>query len=345
MKKAPRKRDKKILLLAPYLTVKNGSYPIIIDGSGQVKAKNRIEIFSEVNGVMQSTDKEFREGVYFKKGDVMIKVDDSEYSASLYSKKSDFENLITVLLPDIKLEFPDQFDKWYNYLISLDIEKPIKELPEVSSQKEKFFITGRKIYSTYYTIKNMETRLGKYTIKAPFNGVVTVSNVNPGMLIRPGQKIGVFSNNDVFETEISIKAVDAGYISIGDKALIKPQEKGSVIKGKVTRINPAIDINTQTVTVFIESRDKRLKEGMFVNAEIECGKMNNVYEIPRRLLINDKFIYTINDDSTLTKKEIDAVRYLTKTVLTSGLADGTKIVSRNITGIFPGMKVKPVKEN
>ncbi len=344
MKKAPKKKTKKVTVIAPCIEVKNGDIPLVLEGSGQVKAKDRIDIYSEVNGVLQSAGKDFRTGVHFKKGELLIKIDDSEFRASLYSKRSDFENLITALLPDIKLEFPSEFDKWYNYLISLDIDQPLKPLPEVKSQKEKFFITGRKVYSNYFAIRNLETRLDKYNIKAPYDGVVTESHVNPGTLIRVGQKIGVFSNNDVFEVEISLKALDANLIHVGDKATIVSSEDGTVMKGVVARINSAIDVSTQTVSVFIESSDRRLREGMFVKAKIKSGMIDHAFEIPRDILSENKYVYVINPDSTLDRKAITPVRFLKKSVIVSGFPDGMKIVSRTIPGIFPGMKVKPVEQ-
>jgi multidrug efflux pump subunit AcrA (membrane-fusion protein) len=341
MKKAPQKKENRSQVIAPYFVVKNGTESLIIEGTGQVKSKDRIDIFSEVNGILQKTKKDFRPGVQFKKGEMMIKIDDSEYKASLYSKRSDFENLITSLLPDIKLEFPDEFNKWYNYLISLNIDSPLKPLPNVKSQKEKFFITGKKVYSTFYTIRNMETRFDKYNIRAPFNGVITESNVNPGTLIRSGQKIGIFSNTDVFEIKISVKAVDANLINTGDIAKIFSTDDNKYHSGKVARINPAIDLNTQTVSIFIESDDKSLREGMFVEAKINAGEISNVFELPRSILTENQWIYIINDDSTLKRERINAVRYLTNSVIVDNLPDNTKVLSRNIPGIFPDLKVIP----
>ncbi len=341
MKKAPKRRVNQTKMIAPYMVVKNQTVPLIINSSGQVKAKDRIDIYSEVNGVLLPSKKYFKAGVAFNKGELMIRVDDTEFKASLLAKRSDFENQITALLPDLKLEFPDEFDKWYNYLTSLDLDKNLKPLPKVNSKKEKFFITGRKIYSSFYGIRNLESRLEKYNIRAPFAGVVTESNVNPGTLIRAGQKIGVFSNTDVFEVGLSVSAVDANLVAIGDKAEIISPEDGTLWHGKVTRINAAIDINTQTVTVFVESSEKGLREGMFVKARVASGSMDNVFKIPRNILIENKNIYAIQPDSSLKLLTIHPVRFLDKSVLIKDVPDGTKIVSRTIPGVFPGVKVIP----
>jgi multidrug efflux pump subunit AcrA (membrane-fusion protein) len=345
MKKKPKRKTTSRILTAPYLEVKNTDLPLIVEGSGQMIAKNRIEIFSEVNGVLQKTHKDFRSGTHFRKGELMISVDATEHKANLYAQRSEFQNLITSLLPDMKMEFPDEIEKWGNYLNSIEIEKPLPPIPETSSKKEKFFVTGKKVYSTYYNIKNGEARLEKYSIRAPFTGIVTQSNINPGGLVRTGQKIGVFSNTDVFEMEMSIKASDVSFVKLNDKAIIISADDNRQWKGVVSRINAAIDLNTQTVSVFIETKGEGLREGMFPTARIESGVQKNTYELPRNLLIENKYIYTIADDSTLVSTQIHPVRFLEKSVIVKDLPDHTKILGKNIPGAFPGMKTIPVPMN
>ncbi|MCF6341331.1 MAG: efflux RND transporter periplasmic adaptor subunit [Bacteroidales bacterium] len=345
LKKSPKRKTSTHTVVAPYLLVKNAELPLIVEGAGQLIAKNRIEIYSEVNGVLQKTKKDFRAGMPFRKGELMISVDATEHKANLYAQRSEFQNLVTSLLPDLKLEFPEEIEKWDNYLNSISVEKSLPPIPETISKKEKFFITGRKVYSTYYGIKNLEARLEKYSIRAPFTGIVTQSNINPGGLVRTGQKIGVFSNTDLFELELSVKASDAAFVKVGDKATITTSDNGQQWPGFVSRVNAAIDLNTQTVLVFIETRGEGLKEGMFPKAHIKCGTHENAYEIPRNLLSENKFIYTIAADSTVVRTPIHPIRFLEKSVIVKDLPDQTKMLGKNIPGIFSGMKVIPVLMN
>ena len=345
MKKSPKRKIESRTVLAPYLVVKNTDLPLIVEGSGQLIAKNRIEIFSEVNGVLQKTQKDFRAGTQFRKGELMISVDATEHKANLFAQRSEFQNLITSLLPDIKMEFPGEIEKWENYLNSITIEKNLPPIPETNSKKEKFFVTGRKVYSTFYGIKNLEARLEKYLIRAPFTGIVTQSNINPGGLVRTGQKIGVFSNTDLFEMEMSVKSSDASLIKVKDFATIISADNKQQWTGIVSRVNAAIDLNTQTVSVFIETKGDGLREGMFPTAHIESGIHKNVYEIARNLLTENEFIFTIATDSTIVRTRIHPVRFLEKSVIVKDLPDQTKILEKNIPGIFSGMKVVPVSMN
>ncbi len=344
MKQPPKQAVKKERVLAPYFVIKNGELPLTVEGSGQVRAKDRIDLFSEVNGVLLSQKKDFRTGMEFDKGEVLCRIDATEQQANLFAQRSEYQNLITALMPDIKLEFPEEVVKWQNYLNSISIKNPIPEVPAILTEKEKYFITGRKVFSSYYNLKNLEARLDKYTLTAPFRGVVTESLINPGALVRSGQKLGSFSNLGVFEIEVAIPAVDAQYIQVGDQADLHLSGQSSSWTGKVIRINPAIDLNTQTVAVFIESSDKGLREGMFPTAAIACGNIENVAEVPRNLLINNQWIYYIDRDSTLQKVETKPIRFEEETVITNQLSDGMKIVAKNIPGAFIGMKVIPMEE-
>jgi len=342
LKKPPKRKSVKKTTVAFTTTVKNSTVPLIVEGSGQIRAKHRVDIFAEVNGVLNPTKKDFRTGEVYNKNEILISINDKEFASNIKAQRSEFQSLITSILPDIKLEFPKEQNKWDNYLNSITVNNPIPNIPEPSSKKEKFFITGRKVYTTYYNIKNLEARLDKYTLRAPYKGIVTQSNINPGGLVRSGQKLGSFSNNKIYELELSVPASEAALVKIGDSAEIFSYNNTNIWNGIVSRINSAINLNTQTVSIFIETSGEGIKEGMFLSASIKCGIITDVYTIPRNLVFENSWIYIINDDSTLQKMDINIQRSLEKTLIVKDLPNGTKILSKNIPGSFIGLKVEPI---
>lgn len=344
LKQPPKQGSKAAAMIAPYFIVKNGSIPLTVSGSGQARAKNRIDLYAEVNGLLLPQKRDFRTGMAFKKGEILISIDDTEQKANLYAQRSEYQNLITALLPDIKLEFPQEVSKWNQYLNSVEIEAPVPAVPAPNSEKEKFFITGRKVFLSYYNLKNLEARFSKYTLRAPYDGVVTESLINQGALVRSGQKLGVFSNMQVFEIAVAIAAIDANLLATGNQVNLHVAGQATEMTGEVVRINPAIDLNTQTVAVFIESTDQNLREGMFPTASIACGGIDRAFEVPRNLLVENQWVYFIDRDSALQKIEINPLRYQEKSVITDRLKDGMHILAKNIPGSFIGMKVLPQQE-
>ena len=233
----------------------NGNVSIVVPANGNLRAKNRLELYAEVQGVFRGGAKLFRPGQKYRKGESILRIDASEYSASVQSAKSNLYNQLTSIMPDLRLDYPDIFPKWQNYLSGFDLGKTTPELPEMTTEKEKFFISGRGILTTYYNVKNMEQRLSKYRISAPFNGVLTEALVTEGTLIRAGQKLGEFINTDSYELEVSISKEFSDLLVEGEQVELSNLDKTKSYLGKVIRINGSVDQATQTIKAYIEVKD------------------------------------------------------------------------------------------
>ena len=139
--------------------VQNRTVPIVIPANGNLTAKNRLELYAEVQGVFRSSAHDFKPGQQYSRGQTLLNLDASEYYASVQAAKSELFNLITSIMPDLRLDYPDYYEKWQRYLDGFDINTSTPELPETASEKERYFITGRGIFSSYYNVKNLEQRL------------------------------------------------------------------------------------------------------------------------------------------------------------------------------------------
>ena len=173
------------------------------------------------------------------------------------------------------------------------LKKSVKPLPEPVSDQEKYFVTGKNIYATYYNIKNLEARLSKYNIRAPFRGVLTDVMVTQGTLVRAGQKLGEYINTDIYELEVAVNAAYAGILKVGEKVALKNLEQTEDWSGTVARINGKIDQNSQTIKVFIEVKGDNLREGMYLEAHVEAQKEPKAYEIDRKLIVDNKAVYIV----------------------------------------------------
>lgn len=340
--KRQRPAPKKSVPTVYFEVVKNTNVPVTIKESGRLSSKNILEVYSEVTGVMEATTKDFKPGTRYSKGQVLVKIRNNDYYANLQAQKSVLQNLITSVLPDLRLDYPDAYPKWDAYLKSFDMDKPIRELPQTSSDKEKFFITGKNIYTTYYNTKNLEIILQKYTIRTPYAGILTEALVTPGTVVRPGQKLGEFIDPSVYELEVAISQTFLSDLEINKKVKVYDAENSELSwTGKITRINGKVNTATQTVQVFVELRGADLREGMFLKAEIEAKPKQNAYEIPRNLLVNDTKLFVVQD-STLALTDIEVLYRTNQTAIVSGLTNGIDVVTKPVPGGYSGMKVNPI---
>ena len=325
-------------------TVKNTTIPIIIPANGSLVAKRRVELYSEVQGIFSSVRVLFKPGQAYKNGQTLIRINSSEYYASVQSAKSNLYNTIAAIMPDLRLDFPEVFPKWQTYLNNFDLEKSTPELPKMTSEKENYFMTGRGIVSSYYNVKNLEQRLSKYNISAPFDGVLTQALVNEGTLIRNGQKLGEFIDPTVYEMQVAISKTYISLLKVGEKVNLSNLEKTETYTGTVSRINGSIDPTTQTVTAFIEVQNTVLKEGMYLEAQVNVKQEDNAIEIDRNLLLENNEIYVVRD-SLLDKVPVKPIYFSDTKVVLKDVPDGTIILSRPLQGAFAGLLVKVYKEN
>jgi multidrug efflux pump subunit AcrA (membrane-fusion protein) len=324
-------------------TVKNTTIPITIPAHGNLIAKHRLELFAEVQGVFQNSAHDFKAGQAYKKGETLISINSGEYYASVQSAKSNLYNLITSIIPDLRLDFPEFFPIWENYLMSFDINKTVPALPEMKDEKINYFITGRGILSSYYNVKNLEQRLSKYNISAPFNGVLTEALVTKGTLIRPGQKLGEFIDPSIYELELAIGKTFSDLLQIGETVKLNTLEGNDTYAGIVTRINSKIDQATQTIKVFVEVKADNLKEGMYLEAQLEAKDEPNAIKISRKLLVNNSEIFILRD-SVLDVIKVMPVYFSPNDVVIKDVPDNTQILSRPLPGAYSGMQVKPISE-
>ena len=338
-KQKPKPKFDKIVKTVFINSVKNQEIPIIITASGTLSAKNKIELYSEVQGVLKNSTTDFKAGTKYAKGQTLLSINSDEFYASLQSQKSSLYNLITSIMPDIRLDYPEQFEKWQSYLQNFDLNKSTPKLPEFSSDKEKYFISGRGITTSYYGVKNLEVKLGKYQIRAPYNGILTEALVTPGTLVRVGQKLGEFIDPKVYEMEVAISSSYSDLLKVGNAVSLHDLERTKSYTGEVIRVNGKIDQASQSIKAYIKIADGSLKEGMYLEADLTAKSEQNAFKIDRKLLVDNSKVYVVND-TILELIDVNPVYFEAESVIIKGLKDNTKLLANPVSGAYDGMPVK-----
>lgn len=323
--------------------VANTDNAVNITASGNLAARDRVEIFSEVQGIFENSAHQFKPGVYYKSGDLLLSLNSDEARANLRSQKSNLYNQLVSILPDLRFDYGDAFQKWQDYANSFDVEKRLMPLPQTTSEKEKLFIVGKNISSSWYNVKNSEERLSKYAIYAPYDGILIEANVDKGALVRPGFKIGEFINPYYYELDVAINSSYAELLKVGNAVTLENVEKTKTWDGKVTRVNSLIDPGTQTIQAFIRVNGKGLREGMYLEANLSAKNETNSFEVSRKNLVENNKLFVLEDE-VLRLKEVTPVHFTDKTAVVRGLEDGTEILDKMLPGAYDGMKVKRFSE-
>ena len=167
--------------------------------------------------------------------------------------------------------------------------------------------------------------MAKYTIRAPFGGVVTASEINPGTLVRQGQKLGEFASTDVYEMEAFADLEEIRLLRAGMPVSLTCDDLPGDFEGTVSRINEVIDQHTQLVGVYITTTDTRLRDGLYMTASIQSDPIAAAARVPRSALVGNGHMWIVQD-SVLTLREIDVAAFEDGQIVVRGLLDGAILV-------------------
>lgn len=312
--------------------VKNVTKKYQISGYGEISSYNAVNLSSEVQGKLYKGAVDLKPGVKFSKGQLLFRIDDMEAQYTLRARKSTFINLIANLLPDIKIDFSSEYDKWNNYIQSIKLNKPLPELPVWKSDKEKIFLSTQSVLSEYFTIKNLDEQLKKYAVYAPFSGTITSVNVNEYSVVSPGTKVIAVSQTSNYEMAVSIPYSQIDKVKVNDKATIYTTSGTKKGEGKIIRISEVINNTTQSVDVYVKPvalDGFSFIEGEYLKVEVQSENEASGYTVPF-LAVKESMVYLYQSDSTLTKSRVDIINETEEGYFISGLSDGDLIITQEV---------------
>lgn len=309
---------------------------------GRLTAVEKIDIAAEVSGRLQPINRSWRKGSFFKAGDLLFKVDSDDSRLNLYAQRSSLLNAITQIMPDLKFDYKDAFEKWKTYLDNFDVEKTTPALPTIGSQQEKYFVAGKNIYNLYYSIKSAEDRLKNFSVYAPFSGVFLSINSFPGALVSPGAPLGRLMNTGKLEMETPISMSQLDLVKTGQMVNLFSEELGKSYKGRISRISNQIDQTTQSIPLYISVSGTGLRDGMYLTGELEGNSIQEVSAIPNEAIVNQNQVYFVKD-SLIQEKSVQIVLRGEDEVFVKGILPEEEIITTGLNSLSPGQKAAVIK--
>lgn len=309
--------------------------------TGRLVPEKTITLFAEVGGKASKGSKPFKEGVRFSQGEVIIQINSEEIESSVISSRSNFQSTLASVIPDLKLDFPKIAKEWEDYLFSIEIEESLPPLPEVDNKKLKLFLSGRQIFSNYYKIKEQETRLDKYIIRAPFKGSLVSANLDESSLVRVGQPIGEFISTGSYELEAGISYLDAEYLEVSTEFEMKDVNTGNTYQATVIRVNDQVDPSTQQVKIYASIKDPSAKSGIYLEGKIDAQNFDNAIRLPVTSLVNGNSIFVV-EDSIANLKKVNLEFKNNEIAILTGLDGKSKIITGKHNESLNGLKVSEV---
>lgn len=322
--------------------VKYSSIPSTVSAPGRLASVAEIDIVAEASGKIEAGTISLKKGASFSKGDVLFIVYPDEALLSLKARKSQYQNTLASILPDLVIDFPDNEAQFSEFFDAIAVEHALPPLPELNDNKLKIFLASRNVISEYYSIQRDELQLERRTIRAPFNGTFKEVYMELGAYTNTGGRVARAIRTDKLELEIPMERVDAAWVSIGDPVRVTSENETNSWSGRVIRKSKFIDENTQTQEIYIQiSYDSKqpLMAGEYLVATFPVRPIENVMEIPRNSVFNSNEVFQVRE-GRLVKNQINVIKENERTLIFNGLSEGDTVVVQQLINVSEGTLVQ-----
>ncbi|MBN2816067.1 MAG: efflux RND transporter periplasmic adaptor subunit [Campylobacterales bacterium] len=310
--------------------------------SALLKPYKEVEVVARVEGVLQTEN--FVEGSYVKKGSVLYEIQKNEYRAALDSAKA------------TKKKAQANFDK-----VTKDYKRAEYLFNNKAISQQQYDDLLYQYDDAKATLEGAKATLAKAqieydytTIKAPISGQIGISRSDEGSYISmQNAALTTITALEPVYAEFSLPNSDVlkyrSQIKVGSKVSVI--RGGDSYEGTIDFIAPKLDAKTDTLLVRATFANKKqdLVIGSFTEIKVDGFSFKNVAVIPQYALIKTPaavVVYVIQEGGALAMKPVEiALVKDGKAVITSGLAEGDKIVVSNIAKLRPNSKVSIVDGN
>lgn len=174
--------------------------------------------------------------------------------------------------------------------------------------------------------------LGHSRVEAPFAGLVTQKQVDPGTFVPVGQPLFTLEDTSRYRLDATFNESDMRPIRIGGQATVAIDALGSSeLTGKVAQIVPSADPASRTFLVKIDlPADPGLRSGLFGRARFSRGS-RTALTIPRSAVIERgqmQAVYVLDAGNVATLRYVTTGNALGQQVeVLSGLESGERVAA------------------
>jgi RND family efflux transporter MFP subunit len=319
-----------------------------LDASGYVVARRKATLSAKILGKISEVN--FEEGQKVKEGDIVARLDDSDFQAALHQAQAQARMAKSTM---------DNTAPIYNRYQAARAQGAIST-DAVENQRLAYDNARTAYDAAVATVGMAESNLRNTLIRAPFSGVVTVKVAQVGEVVAPSAsgggdtRTGILTIVDMDSLEVQVD-VSENYIErvqIGGDAVIHLDAFPDWdIPGSVFAVIPTADQSKGTVAVRvkIKSKDPRILPNMaarvgFMTAP-EKGAVQTVSRVTvpvGAVIANGKTgsVFVINDGKVEKRDVALGLKTAQSVTILSGISAGDRLASDNLDKLHDGDKVK-----
>ncbi|RDV27385.1 efflux RND transporter periplasmic adaptor subunit [Alteromonas aestuariivivens] len=338
-------------LLVETLTVGKQAVEFTVSSQGNVVPLNRTSLSAQVGGRVVSMADGFVTGGMFKKGDVLITLEQEDYVTEVKLAAAELAQAQASLAEErARAKVAEQ--EWR----SVDNVLP----PELGLRKPQLAKEQANVQAAEAKLERANRNLQRTQIRAPYNGLVVSRSADIGQFVSAGSALGEIYATNVAEVRLPITDRELAFIDLSAGVTNRNKvDLSAVVAGKtrhwhgeLVRTEGVMDSGNRVIYAIVQVIDPYLREsgnkspvplrfGQFVQASIHGTQRQELFSLPRSVLRLDNTVLVVNNQNQLDIREVVSVRSTESLVyLSDGLLDGERVVVSAVPNPFQGMEVR-----
>ena len=329
--------------------------PAVVHAMGTVKPATEVALTAEVTGIVTDMDPAVVPGGLVKQGQILYRIDSRDYETIVQQRQSDLARAELAL----RLEQANQTVARQEFeLLGEMIEEQERELvlrePHLAEAR-------RALEAAKAALAKAELDVRRCTVRAPFNAVIKAKHADVGARVSPTTPLAVLTGTDEYWVELLVPIEQLRWIQFPDRGESDGSpvriynssiwREGQYRQGRVLRLMGQLEEAGRMARMIVSVPDPLglrteqdaplLLIGSYVRAEIQGREIPDVIVLPREYLRDGEFVWVMNEQGAMEIRRVEIVyRGREAVYVTSGLSDGDRVVSSDLSAPVEGMPLR-----
>jgi len=332
------------------------SYPIVVNANGTIEAETRGDLVAQISGEIVEVSENFKTGGSFKKGDVLIQVDQRDFRANLSQSLASLSQAQASYSQEKANAKQAELD-WKRLGNTTSAPPLVARKPQLAAAKAQLE-SAKAAYQT------AQLNLSRTTLKAPYDGRMIERRAVLGQFVTVGTPVAEVFATDGVEVRLPISQNEFNQLGLDSFTDASQSAEYDVVlssaigiqdyqwQAEITRTDSTFDINTRQIDIIAKVQDPfgkksgqpGLKIGQFVTARIQGRVIDDVFVIPNKSIREGSYVYVVRN-GLLEKQPINILWQDNQNALINdGVSDGELIVITSLNSTLAGARAKLSEE-
>ena len=300
----------------------------------------QVDIYAKVSSFVKELKVDI--GSQVKKGQLLLILEAPEISSQLAAAQSRQLSQKAVYTAS-----KSTFDRLFE---TSKIEGTISknDLEQAAARKNSDYAQYQATQAAYKEITIMKSYLA---IRAPFDGIISARNVNPGTFVGSSGKgsespLFTLQQQNKLRLSVYVPEIYTGYLNIGDEVIFNVKSfNNETFHAKIARMSGALDskLRSERVELDVINTSKKLLPGMVAEVFLPLKSKDNNYVVPKSAVVtaSDGMYVFIVEHNKMKKTAVQKGRELENRVEIFGdIPENSILVKVASEEMKDGTKVK-----